>query len=221
MSGSGVAGSACSFHALSCTEGGLRMKPTDRFLAAINRQMPDRVPKFAEFTPGLMEALKERTGCEDPAEYFSCEMRDVRFHPTRLRADFSPHLGELPPGSTIAQWGWAGTLTHLHHLTRMVHPMRGFVSVEEIEGYPLADVHALGAHSGSASWDQFAPDPTRFYQPAPLAGLYPRGNTARQQCTARPARIGRTALRPGLGPLWTGHRAGDDRVRKLVWRSMW
>lgn len=127
-------------------QGDVRMKPRDIFLAAINRQMPDRVPKYAEFTPQQLETLKEKTGCEDPAEHFRYEMREVRFHPTRLTTDFSSYLGELPPGSMVTEWGWAEVPAHLYHLTKMVHPMQGFTTVEEIERYPFPDLEAPYRH---------------------------------------------------------------------------
>lgn len=50
------------------------MNCRDRFLAAINNQLPDRVPKFAEFTPEQLKNLKQQTGYDDPAEYFCYEM---------------------------------------------------------------------------------------------------------------------------------------------------
>jgi len=122
------------------------MNHRERFLTAINRELPDRVPKYAEFTPRQLENLKEKTGCDDPAEYFCYEMREVPFHPTRQEIDYSPYLGELPEGSIVTEWGYGEIPAHLYHLTKMVHPMRGFTSVEEIERYPFPDYDASYRH---------------------------------------------------------------------------
>ena len=122
------------------------MDHRERFLTAINRELPDRVPKYAEFTPRQLENLKEKTGCDDPAEYFCYEMREVWFHPTRQEIDYSPYLGELPEGSIVTEWGYGEIPAHLYHLTKMVHPMRGFTSVEEIERYPFPDYDAPYRH---------------------------------------------------------------------------
>lgn len=45
----------------------------ERFLAAINRELPDSVPKYAEFTPRQLQVLGEKTGNDDPADYIPPE----------------------------------------------------------------------------------------------------------------------------------------------------
>ena len=122
------------------------MTPRDRFLAAINRELPDSAPKYAEFTPRQLEILRERTGYDDPAVYFDYEMREVLFHPTRVERDFSPYLGDLPAGSTVSEWGYGEIPAHMYHLTKMVHPMRAFTSVGEFERYPFPDYEASYRH---------------------------------------------------------------------------
>jgi len=120
--------------------------PRDGFLAAVNRDLPDRVPKYAEFTPRQLKNLREKTGYDDPAEYFDYEMREVCFHPTECQPDYSFYLGELPDGTVITEWGVAEVPVHLYHLTKMVHPMRNFTSICEIERYPFPDYEALYRH---------------------------------------------------------------------------
>jgi uroporphyrinogen decarboxylase len=121
--------------------------PRGRFLTAIRRGTPDRAPRYAEFTPHLLDELRTRTGCTDPAEYFGYEMREVCFHPTQLRRDFSPYLGELPPGSTVSEWGVGEIPAHLYHLTGMVHPLRAATRVEEVVAFPWPDCSAGYRHA--------------------------------------------------------------------------
>jgi len=122
------------------------MNQRERFRAAIRNKLPDRVPKYAEFTPRQLKQLKAETGCDDPAEYFNYEMRVVDFEPTDQQPDCSRYLGELPPGSTITQWGVGEVPGDHYHFTRMVHPMRDFTSVKEIESYPFPDYEASYRH---------------------------------------------------------------------------
>lgn len=116
-------------------------------MAAIKHQLPDCVPKYAEFTPNQLENLRENTGCDDPAEYFGYEMRKLFFSPTRETPDYSPYLGDLPEGSIVTEWGYAEIPAHLYHLTEMVHPMRNFTTVEEVERYPFPDFAANYRHA--------------------------------------------------------------------------
>jgi uroporphyrinogen decarboxylase len=122
------------------------MNQRERFLAAIRREMPNKVPKYAEFTPRQLEQLKAKTGCDNPAEYFNYEMRAIYFEPTSQHPDYSRYLGELPPGSTITEWGVGEVPGDHYHFTRMVHPMRNFTSVKEIENYPFPDYAATYRH---------------------------------------------------------------------------
>jgi uroporphyrinogen decarboxylase len=108
--------------------------------------MPDKVPKYAEFTPRQLKRLKAETGYDDPAEYFNYEMRAVYFEPSRQQPDYSRYLGELPPGSTITQWGVAEVPGSHYHFTKMVHPMRSFSTVDEIDTYPFPDYKAAYRH---------------------------------------------------------------------------
>jgi uroporphyrinogen decarboxylase len=122
------------------------LTPRERFLAAVRRQLPDRAPRHAEFTPQLLQELRKRTGSADPAEYFGYEMRELYFHPTRLSRDFSAYLGDLPAGSLVSEWGVGEIPAHMYHLTAMVHPMRAFTCVEEIIDFPFPDYDADYRH---------------------------------------------------------------------------
>lgn len=126
------------------------MLPRERFLAALNRENPDRVPKNADFTPQALKTFQENSGVEMPSEYFGFEARYLNLNPTIKEMNFDPYLGELPFGSTVDEWGVGEIPAHLYHLTQMVHPMRNFSSVAEIEAYPFPDIDADYRYVGLA-----------------------------------------------------------------------
>ncbi|NPV54477.1 MAG: hypothetical protein HPY71_13340 [Firmicutes bacterium] len=117
------------------------MKPRERVLTTLNRSLPDRIPKYFEFTPPVLETFRKMTGAEDPAEYFDLEVRKVEFAPSRKVIDFSRYLGNLPPGSTVNEWG-IGFIkgSGYAHFEDMVHPLARAKSIEEIEEYPFPDL---------------------------------------------------------------------------------
>lgn len=119
----------------------------DRFLAAINGRCPDKMPKYAEFTPQQIRNLVENTGNDDPAKYFDYEMREVRFSPTGQKVDYTPYLDDMPDGSIITEWGVGERPAHHYHLTEMVHPMGDFSTLEEVARYPWPDLMAPYRHA--------------------------------------------------------------------------
>jgi uroporphyrinogen decarboxylase len=109
-------------------------------LAAFRRQVPDRVPKHASFTPAKLKEAKSKTGGLDPAEAFGFEMRSVAFGPPRADPDFSPYLPtDLPPGTTSDEWGLTEKPGSFYHFTEYVYPMAGLERVHELDGWPFPD----------------------------------------------------------------------------------
>ena len=72
------------------------MTPRERVITALNRSVPDKVPKYFEVTPPVLETFKRITGAEDPAEYSDLEIRNVSFAPTRKVTGFFSYLADLP-----------------------------------------------------------------------------------------------------------------------------
>ena len=62
------------------------MNPRERFIRAIRRQSVDKVPKHAFWTPEVINLVKEKTGFDDPDEYFGFEMKQVHYS----SFDFNP-----------------------------------------------------------------------------------------------------------------------------------
>jgi uroporphyrinogen decarboxylase len=122
------------------------MSPRERVLAAISHRPPDKVPKTAEFTPAVMQTFREKTGSNNPEEYFGMEPREVRFSPTVAKNDFSPYLGSLPPGTEITEFGVAHIAGNFYHFTKMVHPLRNMREANELLAYPWPDLPADYRH---------------------------------------------------------------------------
>lgn len=119
------------------------MLPRERALSALRRQQPDRVPFWMEFTPPLLEVFREKTGSEDPFEYFDFEFRQVEFSPPRELGDFTEWLPDLPKDARINEWGIGFVRgSGYAHFEDMVHPLKNAKSVREILEYPYPDLTA-------------------------------------------------------------------------------
>jgi len=145
------------------------LTPRQRVITAMRREVPDRVPKFADFSPAIYErflmetnvdlhdikvvenkgrplvTFKDELGLPDPADYFAFDVRAVEFGATKLNTDFSHYFQsqQLPVGRyRIDEWGIAYVRGSEYHFEDMVHPMQDFTSLEELETYPWPDVTA-------------------------------------------------------------------------------
>ena len=143
------------------------LSPRERVLTAMRRQVPDRVPKYADFTPEIYRLYLQKTGqaaahhleewkgrpgvtyrgdlgFTDPADYFRYDVRVVEFGETTLPYDFSAYLPEsLPVGRTrVSEWGIAYVRGSESHFESMVHPLANVTSVNELERYPWPDLMA-------------------------------------------------------------------------------
>lgn len=116
------------------------MKPRERLLAAMRRQVPDRVPCELYLTPALLARFREQTGADDPAEYWGFEERVVAFRRPAPAGDHSQYCHDASlEGATVDEWGVARRGGSLYHFTRMAHPLATAQAPEEITDYPLPD----------------------------------------------------------------------------------
>ena len=118
----------------------MSMTPRERVLAVINRQKPDRVPKTASFTATIMELFREKTGSNNPTEYFKMEPRGVGFKPTQRQTDWSQYHKDLPPNTAVDEWGTARAQGDYYHFTRRIFPMAEATTVQEVHDYPWPDM---------------------------------------------------------------------------------
>ncbi len=122
------------------------MTSRERTLAVLAKERPDRLPRELKLTPPLLDVFKERTGADDPAEYFNLDVRDVFFAPAATLPDFSayypngvPRLWN-PEGWEVGEWGVGATSGSMYHFVHIEHPMLGLSKVEELEHYPFPDL---------------------------------------------------------------------------------
>jgi uroporphyrinogen decarboxylase len=123
----------------------------ERVLRTVSRQKPDRVPKDISwgFTPAVMETFRQKTGSQDPEEYFNVDVRFVGLDvpPERIeeaecerRSAFRRYYLELSDGefnqSTISEWGTVYLPGSFYHFTHLIPPMRTFSTLQEAENYP-------------------------------------------------------------------------------------
>jgi len=125
------------------------MTSRDRVLVAMRRRQPDRVPFDLSFgfSPYQLDQLLRRTGAANPEEHFGADTRMVTIGPTRRATDFSGYLGELPPNSSVDEWGVGHQPTESHdaahaHLEGFVHPMAKLETGRDALDYPLPDIDA-------------------------------------------------------------------------------
>ncbi|MCC7354977.1 MAG: hypothetical protein IT330_14630 [Anaerolineae bacterium] len=121
------------------------MTPRQRVLATLRREEPDRVPRelvFGYFTPALMEIFREKTGAEDPAEYWNFEVRPVSFRYPDPAPRILELLGPLPPGATVDAWGIGTVPGSFYHFWRFVHPLASATTAREMIDYPLPDLQS-------------------------------------------------------------------------------
>lgn len=124
------------------------MSSRERVLAAMNHRVPDRVPfAIGSFSPFQIEVLRQKTGQDDPDEYFGSDVRGTCLGPTRLQTDFSAWHKELSPRATVDEWGIGYLPTesedrHHSHFWGFLHPMQNLTTREELLEYPLPDIDA-------------------------------------------------------------------------------
>jgi len=116
------------------------MTPRERVLTAMNRQVPDRVPKTAGFTPDVQRRFEEATGATDPATYFGFESRGVGFHGPREATDFSAYYPDgLPEGTGISEYGTAHKPGDFYHFWRLDFPLKNAKTLDELRHFPWPD----------------------------------------------------------------------------------
>jgi uroporphyrinogen decarboxylase len=125
------------------------MTSRERVLTAMRRRQPDRPPfdfSFG-FSPAQIAVFHERTGTDDPYDYFGADTRMVWPGPTTLTTDYTPYLGAMPAGSTIDEWGIGHVPTTSRdgdhaHLEGFQYPMVSLETAAEAADYPLPDLDA-------------------------------------------------------------------------------
>ncbi len=130
------------------------MTPRERVLTTLKRKIPDKAPRevsWGAFTPSLMKTFREKTGADDPAEYFNFEVRSVVPAPTRKTGNFNSYYGSytsklLEKGKhdemwgMLAEWGIVAVKGSRYHFSKILHPMANLRHPKEILNYPFPDL---------------------------------------------------------------------------------
>jgi uroporphyrinogen decarboxylase len=94
----------------------------------------------------VLETFKQKTGRDDPEEYFNVDIRFVGLDlpPDQVEAQkelrwerFARYYQNLPAGSEISEWGTAHEPGTFYHFTHIIPPMPSFTTLKEFESYPL------------------------------------------------------------------------------------
>jgi uroporphyrinogen decarboxylase len=129
-----------------------------RFVTAMSRRAPDRVPRNLAFglTPAKLTEFLEKVGTQDPFDYFKIDTRMISlelhggenfrigestFYPmgprqAELKARFRDYHPDLPPDSTITEFGIAHLKTQAFHFTHMLAPLDRVDTVEGLRRFP-------------------------------------------------------------------------------------
>jgi len=127
------------------------MNHRERVLATMNHREPDRVPRSASLTPGVVEEFRKRTGHDNPGAYWDWDFGHVGFRRPDPLPDLKERFGryfanqdfecildwnvaDYPP-----EWGVATRWANMWHFSAPVAPMADFTRVEQIDEYPFPD----------------------------------------------------------------------------------
>jgi len=125
------------------------MSSRERVQVAMHRRQPDRTPfDFAlGFSPYQLEQFTERTGANNPDEYFGTDVRGVYVGPTHLVQDYSRYISALPPRAYLDEWGQGHIPSESDdkyhaHLEGYIYPMLNLSGKQDALDYPLPDIEA-------------------------------------------------------------------------------
>ena len=116
------------------------MNHRENLLAAMQRKNPKYVPFELRFTPPMLSLFKEKTGADDPAEFWDFDYRTIYFPRPTIQVDYSSYLpDDLPEGSWVDEWGIGNVPGSMYHFSKMVHPLQNANTLDTILAYPLPD----------------------------------------------------------------------------------
>lgn len=134
------------------------MTSRERVLTAMSRRKPDRVPRSAGFTPGVMERFRLETGAEDPAVYWDYDDASVGLKPPDCRPDFTVYHPEgLPEGTWISEYGTAHKPAGFHHFFGHEYPLDQPTTLADLEAYPWPD------YARDYRWEHLADEVQRLH----------------------------------------------------------
>jgi uroporphyrinogen decarboxylase len=144
------------------------MNHRENLLSALRRENPKYVPFELRFTPSMQALFKEKTGADDPAEYWDFDYRTIYFPRPTTQIDYSPYSpDDLPEDTWVDDWGIGHVPGSMYHFSKMIHPLQSANTVETILAYPLPD------YRQKECWQSIEPAITAYHARgyAAIAGL--------------------------------------------------
>jgi uroporphyrinogen decarboxylase len=126
----------------------MKLTQRENLLRLLRRQGYEYPPIFFQLCPSQVEQFRRKTGSrlayQDYFEFAFIYISDS-VPPGRKEIDWARYYpAGFKPGTTFDDWGVGhepGSVESMH-MTRMLHPMRHFTSLEQIQGYPYPDFAA-------------------------------------------------------------------------------
>lgn len=122
------------------------MNKRENLLKALRRDNPEYVPCDFELCPSHIEAFEKAHGTKNYREYYDFPCRYIDLKPSQHVNDYSKYYedieGKIEPIDWNPEWGVMGKRGSVAHFQEMLHPMRNFETIEEIEEYTFPDMNA-------------------------------------------------------------------------------
>ena len=117
------------------------MTKRERVRTAMSRQVPDRVPKAAGFTPTIQRKFEEATGQKNPGQYFDYDVAGVGFKGPEVTQDWSAYYPQgMPEGTSFSEHGTAHKPGTFEHFWQHDYPLRSAMQLSQYEEFPWPDI---------------------------------------------------------------------------------
>ena len=119
------------------------MTPRERVATLFRHEIPDRMPITLDVGGGdgitgpYLRVFREKTGHEDPAEYFGFDIRTVTTPLVAHSDDFTIYHPEIPPDAEFDEFGVIRVPSETFPLGHVLSPWQRFTSTEEMLDYPF------------------------------------------------------------------------------------
>lgn len=123
------------------------MNKRENLLRALRRDNPEYVPIDFTLCPSHVAAFEKVHGTSDYQEFYDFAYRYVELNPTKIAPDYSKYYTDVKedyePLNWNPEWGIMGKRGSTNnHFQEMLHPMKNFTKISELEEYPWPDFTA-------------------------------------------------------------------------------
>ena len=117
------------------------MNRRDRFYQAISHQKTDKPPYFLSMCADLAGKFREKHGDSDYRDVYDIPIREVFLGPTKLdvKNRYRAWTEKFPPDCEINEWGVGMERGELAHFFKMLGPLSGRLTPENIKAIPFPD----------------------------------------------------------------------------------